>query len=259
MAARPPLVVEVIGPAGAGKTTLVRALRERHERIEPDIDIRLSRISKIPFVIGNTLFLLPTYLRRYRHSRWFSWRETRGMAYLKAGLHLLGQQTPKNGSVTILDHGPIYRLAFLREFGPEITTSRPYKRWWANLLRQWTARIDVVISLDAPNVVLLERIRARDSWHTTKEKCDEEAFEILCRYRTACEQTIAESVTERRLTLLRFDTSQQSTEQIVERVLATFDSARHAGQSSAQADLIRRVMQAKAVRKRKRREETHSK
>lgn len=235
IAAGPRLVVEIIGPAGAGKTTLVRALSKRHKRIAPDIDLRLSKISKFPFVISNTLFLLPTYLRGYRHSRWFSWRETRAMAYLKAGLHLLGQQTPNDDSVTILDHGPIYRLAFLREFGPEITSSLPFKKWWAGVLQQWAARINIVISLDAPNVVLLQRIHARDSWHAVKGKCDQEANEILRRYRTACEQTIAESLTDTGVILLRFDTSRQSTEQIVDRVLVTFDAARTAGQRSAQA------------------------
>ena len=151
------------------------------------------------------------------------------MDYLKAGLHVLGQQASNNDVVTILDHGPIYRLAFLRALGPEITTSQLYKRWWANLLNQWTATLDIVIWLDAPNAVLLERIRARDSWHTIKEKCEPEAYEFLNHYRTFLEQIIAESVTDRQITLLRFDTNQESLEQTVDKILATFDSAPNRG------------------------------
>jgi deoxyadenosine/deoxycytidine kinase len=231
MAAKASLVVEVMGPAGTGKTTLSRALSQRHDDIAPDIDIRLSKLDKLPFVISNTFSLLPTYLRRYRHSRWFNRRETRSMAYLQAGLRLLGQETPNNDRVIVLDHGPIYRLAFLREFGPEITTSHAYQRWWAKLLKQWIAKIDIVISLDAPNVVLLERIRARDCRHTIKAKSDQEAYEILRRYRAAFEQTIAEFLAARPVTVLHFDTSQQSTEEIVDSALATFASALNAGQS----------------------------
>lgn len=222
--AKPPLVVELIGPAGAGKTTLLRALSQRHKTIQPDI--RLSKIRNIPFFASNTFSLLPTYLRQYRHSRWFNRREARSMVYLKAWLHVLGQQASNNDRVAIFDHGPIYRLAVLREFGPEITTSQPYKRWWASLLNQWTATLDIVIWLDAPNAILLERIRARDHWHLIKEKCEREAYEFLTRYRTALEQIIAESVTDRQVTLLRFDSNQESVEQMVNKILAIFDAVR---------------------------------
>jgi adenylate kinase family enzyme len=220
---KPPLAVEILGPAGAGKTTLARALSERHEEIQPDIP--LSRIDKIPFFISNTVIFLPTFLRQYRHSSWFDWRESRSMAYLEAALHGFAKQGSNNDMVTLLDHGPIYRLAFLREFGPEITTSELYERWWASLLDQWIATLDVVIWLDAPNEVLLERIRARDRSHTIKEQHELDAFEYLTRYRTSFEQIIAEFVTEGQVKLLRFDTNQESVPRIVDKVLSIFDFA----------------------------------
>lgn len=219
-----PLVVEIIGPAGVGKTTLLRALSQRHKKIQPDF--HPSKMRQFPSFISNTFSLLPTYLRQYRHSRWFNWRETRSMAYLKAGLHLLEQQASNHGMVTVLDHGPIYRLAFLRALGPEITTSQLYNRWWTSLLSQWTATIDIVIWLDAPDAILLERIRARDRWHTIKEKCEQEAYEFLTHYRTFLEQIIAESVADGQVTLLRFDTNQESVEQMVDKILPTFDTVR---------------------------------
>ncbi len=218
-----PLVVEILGPAGAGKSTLARALSQRHKKIRPDIP--LSRKDKIPFFISNTLLLLPTFLRQYRHSRWFNWREARSMAYLKAGLHALGKQAPDNDMVTLLDHGPIYRLAFLREFGPEITASQIYKRWWTRLLTQWIAALDIVIWLDAPDDILLERIRARDQIHSIKEIREEEAFEYLGSYRTSFEQLIAESGADGQVMLLRFNTHQESVSQIVDKVLSIFDFA----------------------------------
>lgn len=144
------------------------------------------------------------------------------MTYLEAGLHVLGQQGAKNGSVTLLDHGPIYRLAFLREFGPEITTSSTYEHWWAGLHDRWFAALDMVVWLDAPDAVLLERIRAREQRHTIKEQSEQEACEVLARYRRSFERTIAESTADHQPILLRFDTSQASVEQIADSVLAAF-------------------------------------
>ena len=219
-----PLVVEIIGPAGAGKTTLLRALSRRRKTIKPGI--HPSKIKQFPFFIRNMFSLLPPYLRQYGHSRWFNWREIRSMAYLKATLQVLEQQAANNGMVTVLDHGPMYRLAFLRALGPEITTSQRYTKWWRSLLNEWTATIDIVIWLDAPNDILLERIRARDQRLSIEDKCDQEAYGYLIQYRTFLEDIIAESVTDRRVTLLRFDTNQESVEQIVDEVLATFDAVR---------------------------------
>lgn len=213
-----PIVVELLGPAGAGKTTLLRVLSQRDGKLKADIG--LSRIQKIPFFVKNTYSLLPIYLAHYRTSRWFNWRESRSMTYLEAGLHILRRPGAKNGSVTLLDHGPIYRLAFLREFGPEIITSQAYERWWASLHRRWMDTLDMAIWLDAADDVLLERIRTRDQRHTIKEQPEQEACEVLARYRRAFEQTIAGSVADQQLVLLRFDTEQASAEQIADEVLA---------------------------------------
>ena len=151
------------------------------------------------------------------------------MAYLKAALHVLGKQAADNDRVILLDHGPIYRLAFLREFGPAITESQRYKGWWTNLLNEWIDTIDIIIWLDAPNDILRERIRARDRPHFIKEQREPEAFEFLSRYRTSFEHTIAEGVTDHHPTLLQFDTDQISVERIVDEVLVTIDSAPNKG------------------------------
>lgn len=217
------LVVEVIGPAGAGKSTLLRALSQHHNQIQPGI--HPSKTRQLPFLISNTIALLPVYLREYRHSRWFSRREMRSMTYLKAGLPVLRRQALNNGTAIILDHGPIYRLAFLRALGPEITTSQRYMSWWADLFNQWVSTINIIIWLDAPNGILLERIRGRGQQHPIKENGQQDAYEYLIRYRLFLEQIIAESVSAGQIMVLRFDTNQESTEQIIDKVLTVVDFA----------------------------------
>jgi len=219
---RSPLVVEMCGPAGAGKTTLLQALHQCDEKIVTGV--RLHKITYILFFASNTFFLLPTFLRHYRHGRWFTWRETRSMVYLKAWHHVLDRQVSNNDMVTVLDHGPIYRLALLRDFGPEITKSQLYERWWNSMLKQWATIMDMVIWLDAPDVVLLERIHTRSRWHIIKRKSGQEACEFLGRYRTSYEHIISALTAEGGPQVLRFDTDQKSVDQIVDKVLAALNS-----------------------------------
>ena len=219
---RSPLVVEICGPAGAGKTTLLQALDQCHEKIVKGV--RLRKISYIPFLASNTFLFLPTFLRQYKHSRWFTWRETRSMVYLKAWHYVLERQISNSEMVTVLDHGPIYRLALLREFGPEITKSQLYERWWDSMLKQWATIMYMIVSLDAPDAVLLERIHTRNRWHIVKGKSGQEAYEFLVRYRTSYEQIITRLTANGGPRLLRFDTHQKSVDQIVGKVLAAFNS-----------------------------------
>jgi hypothetical protein len=114
-----PLVVEVIGPAGSGKTTLATALCRR-----PEITagIELSRASHVPHLIHHTLLLLPVFLLVRGDGGWLTRKEMRSMTYLRAWPRQL-TRTPAERAVTILDHGPVFRLARLRAFGPRITRS----------------------------------------------------------------------------------------------------------------------------------------
>jgi deoxyadenosine/deoxycytidine kinase len=219
-----PIVVELIGPAGAGKTTLLNALNQCNQNIQPGID--LSETRKIAHFFHNTFYMLPTYLLRYRDSRWFSRREIRTMVYLKAWLYELRKRPYNLDHVIILDHGPIYRLALMREFGPEFTKSQTYQRWWSTLLNEWITALDVIIWLDAPNSILLDRIHERDRWHTIKEKSDTEAFDFLTHHRIFLEQIITESVNDHQAKLLWFDTNQESIDQMVGKILDAFEAIR---------------------------------
>lgn len=215
------LVAEIVGPAGAGKSTLLRTLSQRNDEFRASVP--LTKVRYILPLIENTLFLLPSFLRYYRRSRWFTWAETRSMIYLKAWHQELTRQEASSDPLTIMDQGPIFRLVLLREFGPEFSQSPRFEEWWRRIFKQWAAILDSVIWLDAPNALLKERIRTRSVWHRTKEKSEEEIYSFLTRYRTSYEQIIAELPAHLRQTLLCFDTSQESSEQIANKVLTAFD------------------------------------
>ncbi len=146
------------------------------------------------------------------------------MVYLQAWHHVLERQVSNNGTVIVLDQGPVFKLAWLYELGRESLKSQNFERWWDSMLKQWATIMDMVVWLDAPDVVLLERIHTRNCWHIVKGKSGQEAYEFLARYRTSYEHIITRLTANRGPTLLRFDTHQKSVDQIVDKVLAAFNS-----------------------------------
>jgi thymidylate kinase len=235
-----PTVLEIGGPAGAGKTTLFRALAGRYPSIVDGV--RLSKAKCLPFAVGDVMRLLPAYLRQRGNSRWFTRREARSMAYLRAWHYALSRNAQNRDGITIFVHGPIFRLVLLREMGPEITRSEGYRVWWDEVFRKWAATLNMVVWLDAPHHVLIDRIRSRRRWQrlSPQEKAEQTDSEFLARYRRSCEQILARATAEHDVRLLRFDTRQNTTDQIADEVLSALGSlvgpSRVAGgRSSAEA------------------------
>ncbi|MGE5764968.1 MAG: hypothetical protein ACM3ZF_14165, partial [Mycobacterium leprae] len=105
------VVVEVAGPAGAGKTTVARALADR--RADFRVGVPLSRLDLVRAYAPAAAAIAPTYLRRFRGTRWFSRGESRGIAYLGGwGRRLARDRRARRAGdgqmVHVLDHGPIY-------------------------------------------------------------------------------------------------------------------------------------------------------
>lgn len=225
-----PLTVEIVGLAGAGKTTLIRTLCQQNQKVQEGI--RLHKMRTIPFLVSNTLFLLPTFLSHYRHTRWFTWSEVRSMNYLKAWHHALTRQSRRNDFVVVFDHGPIFRLALLREFGPEITRSQLFEQWWDSVLNEWMNTLDILVWLEAPFAILLERAQRRGHWYLSSGISVQEGYKFLRRYQRAYEQIMARLQTNRRLTFLHFDTGQKSPTQIANEVLVALASNSMEGKSN---------------------------
>ncbi len=214
---RRPRLVEIVGPAGAGKTTLLLALSQGHGKIRPVFHLRSS--SYIPFFAANALLLLPTLLRLCRNRKWFTWQVIRMIIHLTAMHHLLGSAGRNAGSVTVLDQGPVYMLARLHEFGFDGVADSSPAKWWRGLLKYWAATLDMVIRLDAPDGILLQRIRAREKWHLVKKSPEKEAYEFLTGFREACDRIIAQLTVSSGPTVSCFDTDRESIDQITEQVL----------------------------------------
>lgn len=214
-----PLIVEIIGPAGAGKTTLSRALSQRDEKVRVAADLELRKMKHVLIFVSNAPYLLPVFLHRFRHSRWFTWDEIKAIVYLKGWLRVLRRPAANNGTTILLDHGPIFKLATLNAFGPEGLKSERFEKWWHNMFEQWASTLDLVIWLDTSNTNLAERINTRSQRHAVKGKSEQEASKFLACYRTSYEQIMAKLTAYGGPTPLQFDTTHASIEQIVDQVL----------------------------------------
>jgi thymidylate kinase len=219
-----PLIIELVGLAGAGKTTLLQALNRRNEEIKIGAEIELRKLGHLPVFVRNAPLLLPTVLQPGQHDRWFTWEEIKYLVYLEAWPSLLKQQAAQGGAAILLDHGPVFKMATLHEFGPDYLKTERSEAWWNPMFRQWASTLDMVIWLDAPDPILEKRINSRSQRHAVKGKSETEALRFLGRYRTAYEQILARLMVDGGLALFQFDTSQTTIEQVVDEVLLTLAS-----------------------------------
>jgi hypothetical protein len=224
-----PLIVEIVGPAAAGKTTLIRLLCGDGHEIRSGIDVASIRSAGV--FSAKAASFLPVWLLQRPRGRWFTWREVKSLAFLDLWYREVERGRPSGVVATLLDHGPLYRLTSLREFGPEMAHSKRFERWWSAAFDRWRGTVDIVVWLDAPNEVLLERVERRGHWYLSADRSMEDKHEFLGRYRGAL-TTMLERFGEGDPTVLRFDTERTSATEIADRVLEALVSRPAASESS---------------------------
>ncbi len=213
-------IVELVGLAGAGKTTLAGVLGQRDENVRLAADLAVSRLAHAPVFFANLVPLLPIILRRSPASRGFTWEEIKAIVYLKAWPARLRRAAARNGTVILLDHGALFKLATLNAFGPEKLKDERFEGWWQDMFTKWAGLLDMVIWLDAPDSELVERINRREQRHAVKGSSEQAAVAFLARYRQSYEQILAGLSAHQGPTVLSFDTSRHSMEQIADQLLS---------------------------------------
>lgn len=220
--AGPPILVEFIGLAGAGKTTLSQALSQCGQGIRVAPDLALRNREHIPIVTGHIPHLAPFFLHRCRSSRWFTWDELKALLYLETWPQLLTRQAKQRDTAILLDHGPIFKLATLDAFGPDRLRGHVFEPWWASVFERCVSTMDIVVWLHAPENILIERINARRQRHAVKGKTEIEAQQFLRRYQESYERILTKLMACGRLRLLQYNTDQTPIGQIVDELLFCF-------------------------------------
>jgi deoxyadenosine/deoxycytidine kinase len=228
-----PQIIELAGVAGAGKSTLMKAMMQRNGSIKPFPPP--SKAYYLAFLLKMYYRWLPLYLKNFQNSRWFTLQEIRNMGYLETWLSYIRSKAQARQNIYVLDPGSIHWLSSLQAYGPPITKHPHYHSWWKNKFDQWSSGLAAIIWCDAPEDVCLQRVLSRDEWHEIKEMSMNSALsEIRC-YRDFYERIIPEMASQGSIKVFHFHTSQISTEQMVYRIFSDADLWKKIEPSSGEA------------------------
>jgi shikimate kinase len=221
------VLIEIIGPAGAGKTTLCRALSNGSHRaiVGPDVHLRDPR--QIPRFVRTMPTIVPLLVRASRARTTFTWPEIKALCYVRAW-HQMFMSPLSGANAILLDHGPVFKLATLHAFGPDLLRTRSFEPWWNEMFACWGSMLSTVIWLDAPDALLAARINTRPQRHAIKGKPEADVVRFLARYRAAFGHILKGLTGHGDPVVLRFDTNQVSIEQIV-RAVASGSNGRGCG------------------------------
>ena len=181
------VVVELVGPAGAGKTTLAQGV----SAVDPSVRAGLSLWGlPRPKLFEATLPLLPTFvMSAIRPSRRLQWGEMAQMIRLGALRSVVRDEARKH-RVILLDEGPVFALSWL-----DVFFARNGDRavsWRRRIVQDWASLLDVVVFIDAADSTLAQRIRTREKDHMVKDASNEEIYGFAAGFRKAFDRVIAE-------------------------------------------------------------------
>lgn len=224
-------LIELIGPAGAGKSSLLRELRRQEPTLSIFADrLRVREPQNLPFYLRSGATALPTLLRPLWtaswQERWYTREEISRMLYL-VGMHRVFQRRLRHRGVTIIDQGPIFELTHLRAFGPARLQTQAFVPWWRSLYQQWARLFRLVVWLDAPDEVLIPRVRRRDQAHVIKHYSEADAQALLARYRHSFVSVMEQLQHHAPIPVLTFTTNQMAVAEIAQRLLQKLEQIIH--------------------------------
>ncbi len=214
-AGRPLTVIEIAGVAGSGKSTVTGALAEA---IGLHTVSRHRSLANAPGYLASAIQLAPT-MTRVRAADLTSWRGCNKMARLRACLELIGVHTRHDCPGLAFDQGPLFLMSAIDADRRRATPSAAFSRWWEGELERTRSALAVVVMLEAPDEVLLERIRGRGKHHVLKHLHDRPARRGLATMRSGLDRLVNELTSSGTVHIERIDTSVVSVEHAVRRIV----------------------------------------
>jgi thymidylate kinase len=206
-------VAELAGPAGSGKTTLAAHIMRIDGGIGPGrLHIPLHRW------VLDACRLLPTFAVMSDAAAKARRHEMKRMLYLAAMSHAV-DRARRSGvyEALLLDEGPVYVLARMRMLGGAAADASERGEWLQHALAWWSHALDSVVLLDAPNAVLVRRIRERRD-PPPAALADPELSGFLTRYRAVYEQIVGELAAAGPIRVVRIATDGAAPDALARRI-----------------------------------------
>lgn len=186
---RPARVIELLGLAGAGKSALLEELCGEGDGVVAARSVWNQRRGVLATSALRSMTELMAILRETPRI---------GMEPLKHAVRLraLAEDTDRaragRPGALVIDEGPLFALAWFDVFAPRAVGGARFERWRRGVLAHWSAALDLVVLLDAPDSLLMRRIRTRDKEHPVKDGGDEEILGFLVAFRRAFARVLAD-------------------------------------------------------------------
>jgi len=150
------VVVELVGPAGAGKSTLAKGVTAVDRSVRSGLSLwGLPRRR----LIRSALALLPTMIGAGLKRARLRVGELAQLIRLDALRHVVVHEASRH-RIIILDEGPIFALSWLDVFFAR-TSDRapppPPAAWRQRVITDWASLLDVVVFIDPSDIVAATR------------------------------------------------------------------------------------------------------
>lgn len=215
-----PFVFELVGPAGAGKTAVLRALGARDSQVRAGL--RIDRLRFSPILLIHALALLPMSVELLWRQPRAWWPSLVHVLRLRTLPAVLARETRADHRSVLLDEGPVFSLARLGVFQRAHHGGGRLEREWHRAFASCLQCLDGVVWLDAANSVLTRRIRDRSKSHRVKGGTDAKVAGFLGRYREVYREILEATRGSGRLRVIEIDTGSQTIDQAVSTILKAF-------------------------------------
>jgi hypothetical protein len=209
---RQPVVVELVGPAAAGKSSLLRLLSERE--LGWRAGLRLPKHHHV----WSAATLLPTCARLRLSASGATWTDLKRIVYLRTLQRAVMAETRIRHRVVVLDEGAAYMLARIRVYGGAKIPSSGFLGWWSSATSEWARILGLLVWLDASDDVLADRLRRRPQHHRMQGADDRHIRQFLASYRAAYAEVLSAFASVPGLVVLKFRTDREPLSLIAESV-----------------------------------------